>query len=243
MVKIRKLKCGGNEFKYTPELPKSTEKIIWNRHDLQPNKRIIEIYKDGVVNMGNNKIKLTSSISPAEGFHLYDLILQNKYSDILEIGMANGLSSLYIAQALKNNSKNGHLTSIDPFQSTQWKSSGIFNINSAKLSKYHTLIEKKSYIAMPELLNKGKKYNLIFIDGMHLFDYTLLDIFYAILLCKNGGIIVIDDILHEAPAKVVKFIDTNYKFMRRILPLPIKTMATYIKIDDDSRKWDHFNNF
>jgi predicted O-methyltransferase YrrM len=242
MGKTRRLKVGGQKFVYSTELPASNEKVIWDRLDLQPNKRIQKIYKDGIVEIGTEKIKLTSAISPAEGFHLYDLIKRNGYRDILEVGMANGLSTLYMAQALADNGA-GNLTSIDPFQSTQWKSVGIHNITEAKLSDYHNLIEKKSYIALPELLTDEKKYDMIFIDGMHLFDYTLLDVFYATLLCKDGGVIIIDDILHKAPAKVIKYIDTNYKHLRRVLPLPIKTMATYLKAADDTRSWDFYQPF
>jgi predicted O-methyltransferase YrrM len=244
MGKIRKLKCGGEPFFYSTELPASDEKVIWERLDLQPNKHIQKIYKEGAVVVGKDKIKLTSAISPAEGFHLYDLIVRNKYTNILEVGLANGLSSLYILQALKDNGMNGQLTSIDPFQSTQWKSAGLFNIKNAGLDKNHTLIEKKSYVTLPELLaTSDTKFDLIFIDGMHLFDYTLIDVFYSILLCKIGGVIVIDDILHKAPAKVVKYMDTNYKFMRRINPLPVKTVATYLKTGEDTRNWDHFAGF
>lgn len=237
MGKTRRLKVGGEQFVYTTELPSSNEKIIWNRIDLQPNLRIQEIYKAGYVEIGKEKIKLTSAISPAEGFHLFDLITRNKYADVLEIGMANGLSSLYMAQAAN------HLTSIDPFQSTQWNNVGILNLKKAKLDNKHTLIEKKSYVALPELLHRNKKFDMIFIDGMHLFDYTLVDVFYAILLCRVGGVIVIDDILHKAPAKVIKYIDANYKCLRRILPLPVKTVATYLKIAEDDRKWDFHQPF
>jgi predicted O-methyltransferase YrrM len=243
MVKKRRLKIKGGQFVYSAELPPSEEKEIWKRLDLQPNKRIREIYKDGYVNIGDEKIKLTSAISPAEGFHLYDLIKNNKYKNILEVGMANGLSGMYMLQALADNGGEGKLTSLDPFQTTQWKSSGLHNVKEAGLADRHVLIQKKSYDAMPELLAKGKKYDMIFIDGMHLFDYTLVDMFYAILLCDKGGAIVIDDILHKAPAKVVRYIDTNYKFLRRVLPSPVKTMATYVKNNDDSRAWDFHQSF
>lgn len=243
MTRKRRIKVKGGQFVYSAELPPSEEKEIWKRLDLQPNERIREIYKDGYVDMGSEKIKLTSAISPAEGFHLYDLIKNNKFKNILEIGMANGLSGMYMMQALEDNGDEGHLTSLDPFQTTQWKSAGLHNVKEAGLSALHTLIQKKSYEAMPELLAAGKSYDLIFIDGMHLFDYTLVDMFYAILLCNKGGVIVIDDILHKAPAKVVRYIDTNYKFLRRVLPSPVKTMATYIKNNDDTRSWDYHQMF
>jgi predicted O-methyltransferase YrrM len=240
MTRTRRLRFGGNNISYSPQLPASNEKIIWNRLDLQPNEQIRKIYKNGTIEIDGEEVKLTSAISPAEGFHLYDLIKRNKYKNILEIGMANGLSALYITQALHENGGN-KLISIDPFQSTQWKSAGVQNLQNANLDKYHELIEKKDYIALPELLAQNKEFDLIFIDGMHLFDYTLIDVFYSILLCRIGGIIVIDDILHKAPTKVIKFIDVNYnKFLRRILPIPVKTVATYVKTDEDYRKWDHF---
>jgi predicted O-methyltransferase YrrM len=243
MGKKRRLKVGGEPFVYSAELPPSEETEIWKRLDLQPNPRIREIYKDGIVQIGKEKIKLTSAISPAEGFHLYDLIKSNKYKNILEIGMANGMSGMYMAQALQENGE-GHLTSIDPFQEKQWKSAGLHNIEKAGLDEYHTLVQKKSYEAMPELLAEGKKYDLIFIDGMHLFDYTLVDMFYAILLCRVGGAIVVDDILHKGPAKVIKYAESNYKqCLRRIYQSPVKTMATYVKNSEDNRAWDYHQSF
>jgi predicted O-methyltransferase YrrM len=244
MVKVKKTKVGGSkQVSYATELPKSDEKIIWKRLELQPNDRIIEIYKDGIVKMAKENIKLTSAISPAEGFHIYDLIKRNKFRDILEVGMANGLSSLYMLQALKENGDGGHLTSIDPFQDTQWFSAGLFNINAAGFSKQHTWIKGKSYDVLPQLLAKKNKYDLIFVDGMHLFDYTLIDVFYSFLLCRVGGIIIIDDILHKAPAKVIKYMDTNYKFLRRLKDIPVKTVGTYVMLRDDSREWDHYADF
>lgn len=50
-------------------------------------------------------------------------------------------------------------------------------------------IEQKSFLAMPRLLQAGRKFDFCFVDGMHLFDYTLIDLFYADLLVRVGGII------------------------------------------------------
>ena len=50
-------------------------------------------------------------------------------------------------------------------------------------------IEQKSFLAMPRLLQAGRKFDFCFVDGMHLFDYTALDLFYADLLVRVGGII------------------------------------------------------
>ena len=42
--------------------------------------------------------KLTSAVSPVEGKHLYDIVRMNGYTRTLEVGMANGLSAMYITQ-------------------------------------------------------------------------------------------------------------------------------------------------
>ena len=74
----------------------------------------------------------------------------------------------------------GHkMLSVDPNQSTQWSSIGVRNIERAGFARLHTLVEKCDYVALPELLEQGKRFDFAFIDGMHLFDYTLLDFFYV----------------------------------------------------------------
>lgn len=42
--------------------------------------------------------KISAAVGPYEGIHLYQLVLDNKFTRTLEVGMANGLSSLFICQ-------------------------------------------------------------------------------------------------------------------------------------------------
>ena len=71
------------------------------------------------------------------------------------------------------------MLSVDPNQSTQWSSIGVRNIERAGFARLHTLVEKCDYVALPELLEEGRRFDFAFIDGMHLFDYTLLDFFFV----------------------------------------------------------------
>ena len=97
------------------------------------------------------------------------------------------------------------LYSIDPNQSGKWKSIGLSNIDQAGFSKYHQCFEDKSFNTMPQLLPElTGKLDLVFIDGWHTFDYTLVDGFYADLLVRPGGFIVFDDALHKGPQQVVR---------------------------------------
>ena len=134
------------------------------------------------------------------------------------------------------------LVSIDPFQKTQWNNNGIKLLTNSKLISRHKLIEKKSYEAMPELLkdNEGK-FDFIFIDGWHTFDYTLVDFFYADKILRKGGIIAVDDAKHQGVAKCLKYIDTNYNNFYKKIDSHY-TIGVFRKIKEDNRDWN-FHKF
>ena len=201
-----------------------------------------------------NKEKMTGQIDPLEGYYMYDLIRKNKFKNCLEIGMANGMSALYICQALKENG-NGMLFSIDPFQTSQWNGMALENLKNAGLSKYSFLLEEKDIHALPKILKFCEKeakltkkpteiFDFIFIDGDHRFDYTLLDFFYASLLLRIGGVIIVDDIRMPAVRDVIKYLRTNYKHFKLVGGEGKSvTSATFVKIADDKREWHFHNNF
>lgn len=198
--------------------------------------KLINIYKRIKI---NNQIKrINANVGYSEGKFLYNIVSNNKPKKTLEVGFANGISALYILMGYEDT----NLISVDPFQTTQWKSNGVNLMKEFNFSSRHRLIEKKNYVALPEILKHNENtYDFIFIDGWHTFDYTLLDFFYADLLLKIGGIIVIDDALHKGVAKCVKYINTNYKHFKRINSP--KTFAAYKKISNDKRDWDFHKEF
>jgi predicted O-methyltransferase YrrM len=199
-------------------------------------KKIINILKRCFI---NNKItKIHSAIKELEGNYISKTISDNNYKKCLEIGMAFGISAFYI---LSN--ENTNLISIDPYQKTQWNNSGINLLKEFNFDNRHQCIYDKSYQALPDLLKKNgeEKYDFIFIDGWHTFDYTLIDFFYADKLLKVGGIIIIDDALHKGVEKTIKYISNNYKFYKK-LESPI-TVGSYKKIKEDNRSWNYHTNF
>lgn len=139
---------------------------------------------------------------------LTKFIKDHKCKKILEIGMADGMSSIAILKALEGE---GTLTSIDPYQSTYWSSNGLKNIKKLNLDKNHTFIEKYDYVALPELLMKKEEYDLIFVDGSHIFDHVILNNFYADLLLKEGGYLINDDMWMDAVKKAYNYLEKNYK--------------------------------
>ena len=188
-------------------------------------------------------VKIHSGIKSDEGRFLKKLIVTNKLNKIAEVGMAFGISAMYITEGLKINNEEGKLISIDPNQTSQWKDEGVHLLEHLKLNKYHDLIQKKSYIALPELLEKygSKSFDMLFIDGWHTFDYTLVDAFYADKLVRIGGYIVIDDALHFSVQRCIRYLDTNYEHLKRISGP--KTFAIYKVKSDDTREWNFHKHF
>lgn len=186
-----------------------------------------------------------SGIKPPEGYHLYSLIKDNNFKNVCEVGMAYGMSSLYICQAFKDSGFSGQsLISIDPNQSTQWENLGKLNLERAGLSIYSSVIEEKSFVAFSQLLERNYSFDLVFIDGMHLMDYTLSDLMYANKVTKVGSVIVLDDIRHKGVEKAFKFILKNYPHWLYLGDaLGKNTTATFLKIKDDERSWNYHVKF
>ena len=218
------------------------------------NKKLLNLYIDTIdnnetlfavrqVKKNPNRINhyLRAGINDEEGKYLFNLVLKNGIKKIIEVGFANGISAAYMTAALKEQ-KAGILVSIDPFQSTQWKSNGSDLIATMKAKTYHKLIEEKSYEALPKLLKRNQdKIDLIFVDGWHTFDYTLVDIFYGVLLLRVGGLLVVDDALHPGVANTLQYLDKNYTMLRRIVSP--SSFGAYEKIEDDTRDWNFHRKF
>ena len=73
----------------------------------------------------------------------------------------------------------------------QWASIGVRNVERAGFTERHTLVESFDYIALPKLLQEGARFDFAFIDGMHLFDYTLLDFFFVDVMLDVGGWVIV----------------------------------------------------
>ena len=231
---------------------------------------IQNIIQSKIMTTLHSTTKLHSNVNPREGDLLSTIIKDHQHSNVLEIGMAYGVSSMYMLIALQDN-KHQHnlpsvsLTSIDPNQSTQWKNIGVDNVAAIKMTHHHTLIEEVSEIALPMLWKASREnkshqtpstqyqYDLIFIDGFHTFDNTLMDVYFAVRLVKMFGFIIIDDIQHPGVKHVSEYINTNYKHLKRInYADPVfstnkhytsKTMGIYQKISKDTRTWDFHKAF
>ena len=136
-----------------------------------------------------------TAIKRAEGEALYRLTRDLDARQTLEVGMAWGLSSLFFCQAHQDA---GHAlpahTAVDPFQVQGFHSMALHNLAAAGLREGVTFVGESSHTALPRLVSEGKRYDLIFIDGCHLFDGALVDFFFSDQLLPVGGHLVFDDL-------------------------------------------------
>jgi predicted O-methyltransferase YrrM len=174
------------------------------------NETINSIFASGKVQTVEGKtIPLHSNIDASEGKLLFDLIRgDTRVKKTLEVGCAYGLSSLHICEALRDRKDSSH-TIVDPLQKTQWQGIGIHNLRQAGFSNFE-LIEEKSEFALPHILGQGEAcFDLVFIDGWHTFDHTLLDCFYGTRLLAVGGYLVVDDAQFPSIRKAIDYL-LNY---------------------------------
>lgn len=167
-----------------------------------------EIYTTGVVrDRDGHQHRLHSNVNPLEGQFLEELVAKDPaIKRTLEIGCAYGLSSLHLLQALATRDQ-AHHTIVDPFQFDQWHGVGVENIERAGFSNY-ALVQQRSEEFLPALAaSEPASLDLVFIDGFHTFDHTLVDLFFANRLIRVGGYIVVDDCSFSAVAKAVSYVE------------------------------------
>lgn len=186
------------------------------------NDTLKNIFKTGKIQLLDDEvIDISPNITPKEGLLIYDIVKNNKFNRCLEIGMTNGISSMYICEALKNNDLNNSvLFSIDPLQITKWKNSGNDNLVKSNLQTYSVFIDNPAYEVLPNvlaLIQNGEisYFDFIFIDGMYIDENILEEFFYCDLVLRNGGVIVIDYCNGKIGRKLQNYIVKNYNNYKR----------------------------
>jgi len=219
---------------------------------------------------GKSTIPVHSMISADEGEMLSRLIADRRPGTSLEVGLAFGVSALFICEALRKASPAARHVVIDPAQHADayWKGAGLANLKRAGFGDMVEFVEKPSQIALPELVTAGRKIDFAFIDGEHTFDHVLVDFFFVDQLLNVGGVVVLDDAGWPSVRRVARFIATNRAYAvidhvgsedrRKPQHLAAETPDTvaadkrlglegwciaFEKKADDARHWEHYVPF
>jgi predicted O-methyltransferase YrrM len=156
-------------------------------------------------------IPLHSSTSREEGEALQRLIRAYRPQVTLEVGLAYGISALFICEALAEVGGRSHIT-VDPMQQA-WENIGLRHLEQAGFSGLIEHHEAPSHCVLPALGTAGRRIDFAFIDGWHTFDYAMVDFFYIDRLLRPGGVLVLDDAWsYRAIRKLARYIVTHRRY-------------------------------
>jgi predicted O-methyltransferase YrrM len=156
---------------------------------------------------------------------LRDLVLAEKPSTVIEVGLAYGSSALAIAEALvaAGSGEARHLI-VDAYQEL-FHGSGWAAIAEAGLAGLCCLVAERSQIALPRLLGDGFIADAAFVDGSHIFHNVFVDLFYLRELVRPGGLIILDDCNYPSVATAVSYFEVNTGWTPEPIARPTRLRA------------------
>ena len=178
-------------------------------------KLIEELYVRGFVR-GEDGVEckiLPMSLAPERGAFLRDVCRAERPWSTIEIGMAYGLSTLFIVQALLENGGafRAH-TVMDPFQAEIFHNAGRRILREAGVEELVEFHQDYSQYLLPDLSRAGRCFDFAFIDGNHRFDHVFVDLFYINQLLKPSGVLVLDDCFSDSVHFACRYVQTNYGY-------------------------------
>ena len=146
---------------------------------------------------------------------LQELIYEVRPDSSVEVGLAYGISTIAILEALNSSGKKFNHKVIDPFQQ-DWKDIGLVNIERAGFIDHVTFYRKFSDQVLPELQAQGLKVQFAYIDSTKVFDVLMTDVYYITKMLETGGILVLDDCGFPGIRMLVRYLSQHpvYKVYR-----------------------------
>jgi predicted O-methyltransferase YrrM len=178
------------------------------------------IYERGSVHDddGNSLDLRPHSVERAQGEALRDLAVAEGVERTIEVGLALGMSALFLCQALLL--RGGRHVAIDPFQRESWNGAGLRTLREAGVEDLVEVIEEESQLALPRLVAAGREFDLAFVDGDHRFEGVFLDLYYMTRLVRPGGLVVVDDMWMPAVRTAVAYVERNLAVTMETNALP-----------------------
>jgi len=139
-------------------------------------------------------------ISPKHGFELYEMVLREMPAEILELGIAHGTATCYMAAALEEVG-GGKVTAVD-LAAAEFSPSAEEQLARCGLSRYADVVRMKTgytwylHNEIRKQTMNGRcqpKYDLCIIDGPKNWTIDGCAFFLVDKLLKPGGWIIFDD--------------------------------------------------
>jgi len=176
----------------------------------------------------------------------------------IEVGMALGLSTLFIVEALLLLGRGGggsggawRHVAVDPYQREHWRDSGVRSVEEAGAADLVTLIRRDSLLELPRLVEGVENgteapFEFGFVDGGHHFENAFIDTYYMHRLVRPGGLIIVDDVWMPGVSLAVSYFEKNLGSRREEVgdARAAKRFAVLRTAEKRvERAWDHFVEF
>jgi predicted O-methyltransferase YrrM len=199
-----------------------------------------EIYRSGSVetSTGERMDALPTGVGRGDALAIARLVRERGCERTIEIGLAHGLSTLAMAGEHERRGQGRHLA-IDPWQASRFGRAGTTNVARAGLERWVEVVEGPAEFVLPRLAEAQETFDLAFVDGLHLYDQTLVEFFYLDRMLPPGGLVVLHDPWLRAIRAVAGFVESNRAYERD----PFEATDNLIvlrKTADDARAWDHW---
>ncbi|TMA55352.1 MAG: class I SAM-dependent methyltransferase [Deltaproteobacteria bacterium] len=140
--------------------------------------------------------------------YLFQLVRDRRPDVTLEIGFAYGLSTLFIAEALRQNGRGRHVV-IDPNEHRRFDGLGLRHLEEAGLAEIVTFLEEPAELCLPRLAEQNLRVDLAFNDSDHLFDHVVTEFVLLGFLLPKGALLVFDDASLPGVGRACDFIAAN----------------------------------
>lgn len=154
-----------------------------------------------------------ASVPQERGEFLYRICRAERPQTTLEVGMAWGLSTLFIMRALIDSATVSprHVV-MDPGQTSRYHDAALILLNELGLDSIIEFYPESSALVLPQLVSQGRKFDFAFIDGDHRFASVFIDVYFVDQLVKPGGVIVLDDTIWDGVSLASKFAEIEYGY-------------------------------
>jgi hypothetical protein len=164
-------------------------------------------------------------------------VRRHQMTRTLEVGLAQGTTALSILKAHADLAQGGIHVNVQPDALHNYDAVAPMKIKELGLDAHSRIISALSHVALPALLacHGNQTYDMILVDGRHTFDVTLLDMYYADLLLRTNGTLLVDDKGFAQVKDVARYWNANrHGYAPCSLKRTPKRMLCYVKVSDDA---------